>query len=80
MVRLPKAWNQVQTRMPNLWTAMQFDKAPTLPGSLAVAVTYTGLRGDRKDSLTEKLISIKRISFVIAAGIRRAGTERRHRS
>ena len=52
---------------------MQFDKAPTLPGSLAVAVTYTGIRGDRKDSLTEELISIRGISFVITERIRSAG-------
>lgn len=50
---------------------MQFDKATTLPSSLAVAVTYTGLLGDRKDSLTEKLISIRSISFVITERIQR---------
>jgi hypothetical protein len=38
-------------------------EVPAVPGSLAVAVTYTALPRSRKDSFAAKLISIRSISF-----------------
>lgn len=44
------------------------EEVTTMPGPIAVAVPYTGPSGDRKDSFTEQLISMRSISFVITAG------------